>query len=358
MRQDPPPKRPDWLDEPYRPAAPPPPGDPAPAPLTIDDQHRPLSAESWTAERRSTLEKLWKEFLGEITRRTAPPRVEVLETEGVEGIRRSRIRYESEPGLPVEAYLLRPDGPGSGRPAAVVLHSTIAYTIRQPAGLEGPEDKWIGLHLAKRGYVAICPRCFLWEYGSPDDLAKAVDWLKARHPHVKGMAKMLHDARVALDIVADQPDVDPGRIGTIGHSLGAKEALYLSAFDPRVKAAIFSEGGIGLNLSNWEAPWYLGDTIRRPGFGLDHAQILALSAPRPFLIIGGESADGDRSWPYVEAARPLWELLGSPDSVALFNHRRGHAYPPEARARAEQWLDWFLRKTPEAASRAGPNQRI
>jgi dienelactone hydrolase len=191
--------------------------------------------------------------------------------------------------------------------------------------------------------VAFCPRCFLWQYGEPGRLATAVDWLRRHHPGVTGMAKMLFDARRAVDLVASQPDVARDRIGAIGHSLGAKEALYLAAFDPRVRATVASEGGIGLTYSNWEAPWYLGEAIRRPGFGLDHGQVLALAAPRAFLLVGGDSADGAASWPYVAAALPVWSLTGAPDSVGLFNHRQGHAFPPIAQDRTRQWLDWFLR---------------
>ena len=168
-------------------------------------------------------------------------------------------------GLAVEGYLLRPDRPGRGRPGVVVLHSTADWTIRQPAGLEGPADLHIGLQLARRGYVAICPRCFLWEYRRGGKLETAVDWLRARHPGVTGMAKMLYDASRAVDLLAAMEDVDARRIGAIGHSLGAKEVLYLAAFDERVRAAVSSEGGIGLTYSNWDAPWYLGEAIRRPG---------------------------------------------------------------------------------------------
>src|SRR5262249_60029602 len=100
------------------------------------------------------------------------------------------------------------------------------YTIRQPAGLEGPSDKHIGLHLARRDYVAFCPRCFLWQYAEPKRLPTAVDWLRRRHPGVTGMAKMLLDARRAGDLLASQPDVSPVRLGSIGPSLGAKEVLY------------------------------------------------------------------------------------------------------------------------------------
>jgi pimeloyl-ACP methyl ester carboxylesterase len=157
------------------------------------------------------------------------------------------------------------------------------------------------------------------------------------------MEKMRFDAVRALDALEAQPGVDRKRLGAIGHSLGAKEVLYLAAFDPRVRAAVSSEGGIGMAYSNWDAPWYLGEAIRRPGFALDHAQVLALCAPRAFLLIGGESADGDWSWPYIEAVMPVWRLAGAPEAVGLVNHRAGHAFPEIAQRRAYEWLDWFLR---------------
>lgn len=322
-----------------------------PAPLLFDAEHRPIvDREGWDA-RRSELRRRWRQQIGRIDVPVAAPVLETLErdivpaAEGGAEVERSLVRYEAEPGLPVEAYLLRPSGdrPPRGAPGVVVFHSTVDHTIRQPAGLEGEPDKHIGLQLARRGYVAICPRNFLWQYSRPGTIEEAVDWLAARHPGVSGMAKMLFDGVRAVDALAALPDVDPKRIGAIGHSLGAKEVLYLSAFDDRVRASVSSEGGIGLTYSNWEAPWYLGEAIQRPGFPMDHGEVLALSAPRAFLLIGGDSADGAWSWPYVEAALPVWSLLGQPKAVGLLNHRQGHAYPPEARRTAEAWLDRVLR---------------
>jgi dienelactone hydrolase len=336
-------KRPDWLDEVRQAPAEVPASATTPAPLLFDDEHRPIQTpEGWQA-RRDVLSRKWRDFLGEIRGPRAVTGVEVLEEDRRDGVVRQHLRYESEPGLPVEGYLLRPEGPGRDRPGVVVLHSTVDYTIRQPAGLEGPGDKHIGLHLARRGYVAFCPRCFLWQYAGAKRLVAAVDWLSRRHPGVTGMAKMLFDARRAVDLVASQPDVGRDRLGAIGHSLGAKEALYLAAFDDRIRAAVSSEGGIGLTYSNWDAPWYLGEAIRRPGFGLDHGQVLALAAPRAFLLIGGDSADGAASWPYIAAALPVRSQAAAPDAVGLFNHRQGHAFPAVAQERSYQWLDWFLR---------------
>jgi dienelactone hydrolase len=335
--------KPSWLPEIQQPPAMVPAKATRPAPLLFDGEHRPIATREAWEKRRQELVDRWRAFLGTIERPRNVPALTVLEEDRPPGgVVRQLVRYEAEPGLPIEGYLLRPEAAGSGRPGAVVLHSTVNYSIRQPAGLEGPANLHIGLHLARRGYVAFCPRCFEWQYGQPGRYLEAVDWLHRQHPGVTGMEKMLFDAIRAVDIVAGQADVDRNRIGSIGHSLGAKEVLYLSAFDTRVRATVSCEGGIGMTYSNWDAPWYLGEAIKRPGFELDHGQVLALSSPRAFLLIGGESADGDWSWPYIEAAMPVWALTGAPEAVGLYNHRQGHAFPAVAQARAYEWLDWFL----------------
>ncbi|HEX6985066.1 MAG TPA: sialidase, partial [Planctomycetaceae bacterium] len=144
------------------------------------------------------------------------------------------------------------------------------------------------------------------------------------------------------------PDVDSDRIGAIGHSLGAKEVLYLMAFDDRVKAGVASEGGVGLTFTNWDAPWYLGPEARDPAFPRDHHELLALAAPRPLLILAGESgpgaADGDRTWPYVAAAREVYRLYGEPARLGLLNHRQGHRLSPETAEKAFEWLEAYLRR--------------
>jgi hypothetical protein len=152
------------------------------------------------------------------------------------------------------------------------------------------------------------------------------------------MAKMLYDGRRALDVLAAMPEVDPQRLGAAGHSLGAKEALYLAAFDQRVKAAVASEGGIGVEFSNWDAPWYLGT---RP-VGHDHHELLALVAPRAFLLIGGQSADGARSWPFIATALEVYRMHGQPCRIGLFNHGQGHTIPAAAEGRAYEWLQTYV----------------
>lgn len=310
--------------------------------LSREDGRRVESLSDWLV-RREAIRRWWSDFLGPLeVGRGAPPVFEILEEDRLAGVVRQHIRYAVEPDEPVEAYLLKPLAVAAPCPGLIALHSTVAQTIRQPAGLEGEPEKAFGLWAAQRGWVAICPRCYLWS-GRPVNRYRR-HWRRfaLRHPRAKGMAKMLHDAQVALDLLETLPEVDPRRLGAIGHSLGAKEVLYLAALDERVRAAVSSEGGIGLRFSNWHAPWYLGRSIRRRGFAHDHHELLALVAPRAFLLVGGDSADGARSWPYLESVLPIYRLYGNHLPVGLLNHERGHLVPSEALVRAGQWLNAFL----------------
>lgn len=312
--------------------------------LVAEDGRRITSVESWQ-ERRKELEKWWLDFLGPMPAERdsgKPPTVTIVEEDRPEGVVRQLVRYEVEPGLETEAYLLRPAKAPARMPGVVVFHSTVDHSIRQPAGVEGAAEKAFGLSLARKGCVTFCPRNFLWPETGRIAAQQETDRFLNRAPRSKGMAKMLFDALVATDILADQPDVDPKRLGAVGHSLGAKEVLYLAAFDPRIKCTVSSEGGIGTRFSNWDAPWYLGPTIKEPSFTHEHHELLALAAPRPFLLVGGNSADGDQGWPFVAAALPVYELFGKPAKLGQFNHGKGHAVPPEAETRIEEWLLAYL----------------
>ncbi|HPC61329.1 MAG TPA: dienelactone hydrolase, partial [Verrucomicrobiota bacterium] len=114
-------------------------------------------------------------------------------------------------------------------------------------------------------------------------------------------------------------------------------------FDPRYQAGVSSEGGIGLRFSNWDAVWYLGPQIRKADFKLENHTVLALVAPRPFLLIGGDSADSDRSLAFLDAVRPVYDLWDAGNRLQWLNHRQGHRYPAEARAAAEAFLDQYLK---------------
>lgn len=363
-----------WLAELQRPPMSPDRRAAALQPLLMAADGPITTLEGWQ-RRRADIRQAWVDFLKPLDLPRKPPPLNVLAEDRVPGTYgngaciRQIVAYESEPGEMVQGCLIRPVVPTAKRAGVVVLHPTIASTIREPAGFEGDRYGAFGLRLAQRGFVTFSPRCFLWPNSdvllepTPESERRrpppAVDWddrnrsvaeLEKRHPGTKGIAKMLWDGSRGLDVLASLSEVDADRMGAIGHSLGAKETLYLAAFDERVRAAVFSEGGIGLHYSNWDAAWYVGPDVNRPDFGHDHHELLALVAPRAILLVAGESGgpnpravdDGDRSWPFVEAVLPVYRLYGGAARFGLLNHRQGHIVPPQAAERIDQWLRTYL----------------
>lgn len=312
----------------------------------------------WKTE-RARLRAAWLEFLGPMPAERPPVKLQILKTEEPRSpelgdLQRQLVRYDSEAGLPVEAWIVRPRGSSLETPAAkakaglVALHPTNVATIDEIAGVVGKPERHLAVRLARRGFTVVCPRCFLWQ--NAKDYTQAVNDFKTRHPQTRGMHKMLWDAQRGLDVLLGLNEVDPARIGALGHSLGAKETLYLAAFDDRIAAAVSSEGGIGFNSTNWDAPWYLGSDFQAQAGSLNHHQLVGLIAPRPFLLLGGETgsgaADGDRSWPYLAAALPVYRLYkdnpNEPVALGLYNHREGHTVSDKSFSRLAEWLETYL----------------
>ena len=313
-------------------------------PLLVNDQQQPITTREQWDQARKKIRAAWMKFLGPMPTERPPVKLEVLKEDRPEGCLRQLVRYLAEADEPVEGYLLRPAKESTKkRSAMVALHQTSKANIEEIAGLVGSADQHLALQLCQDGHVVFCPRCYLWETPQHNiDVKVTVERFKKRHPDTLGMHKMLFDAQRAIDVLVSLPDVDPQRIGAVGHSLGSKESFYLAAFDERIRTAVASEGGIGFNSTNWNAAWYLGKGIDAPDFPLDHHQVIALIAPRPFLILAGESgsgaADGDRSWPYVAGALPAYKLFGEPTRLGLLNHHQGHTIPPDVKIKLLEWL--------------------
>ena len=311
-------------------------------PLLTDANGNPIKTLAEWKKQRNIIKKRWQLYLGTLDPNPQKPKLNVLDEDVADGIIRQFVEYEGEPGIMVRGYLLKPEKTEYPLPAVVAMHSTSDGEMKYIAGVEEGHIVAFGYNLAKRGFVVFCPQNFLrwYENKSKSALAEVSKFTK-RHPDSRGMAKMLFDARRAVDVLESLEEVDSDHIGATGHSLGAKEVFYLGAFDDRIKAIVSNEGGIGIDFSNWDAVWYLGKEIHQ--FGHRHHEVLSLVAPTPFLLIGGDSADGEKSRPYIEAVRPVYELYGkSASTLQLFNHGTGHSVHPEAEKRTYEWLKKYL----------------
>jgi dienelactone hydrolase len=318
-------------------------------PLLVTPDGKPITTHAEWYKARDGLRAAWRERLGKDAEKPANLDTRIERVETLDGYTRQLVSFAAEGDDRMRAYLLIPARlkDGERRPAIVVFHPTTRDTLKEPVGLGQRADMALALQLTQRGYVTLSPECYILK--DPVGWAKGqATALEKRRPGWTGMAKMTFDAGRCIDYLETVAAVDKARIGCIGHSLGAKEVLYAMAFDPRYKVGVFNEGGIGLRMSNWTDAWYLTERMKPSIPALEHHQLLALIAPRPFLIMGGDDADGDASWPFVHAALPVYRLLGAGERVGVYNHKGKHSFPAEARELAYRWLDHWSAFTPSA----------
>jgi dienelactone hydrolase len=294
---------------------------------------------AWTG-RRKTLEAKWSRLLGSLDTKAPAPAAKLVEAISDPSYHGQLMYLQVEPDWWEKILIMMPPrAPGRRLPVVIVPF----YDVDTPAGrdLGGrsfvPASVRSFAYLAVRqGCIAVAIRWFGESYG--ESYTEAVANLLLRHPRATGLGKWVWDARRLLDYLATRPEVDPTRVAIMGHSLGGKMALYAAAFDPRIRAAVASEPGIGLKFSNYDSYWYLTGAVPRMDQSTDQHELLALIAPRPFLLLGGDQFDTARSWHYINAARQVYELYGRPRDIGYFNHHQGHSPTPEAVTRSMDWL--------------------
>ncbi len=296
------------------------------APLLADARGRPVKNLAQWKKQRNIIRDRWADYLGILDPNPKIPVLKVLKEERDRGVIRKLVEYEGEPGIQVTGYLLHPEKITGKLPGIVAMHSTSDNRMQFIAGVEEGHIMPFGFRFAQLGYIVFCPQCFLWHNKGDLTYAEVTKRFQERHPGSKGMAKMLFDAQRAVDVLVSLEETDPERIGATGHSLGAKEVLYLGAFDDRVKVIVSNEGGIGIGFSNWDDIWYLGKEIHE--FGHQQHEVLALAAPRPFLLIGGGDADGQKSLPYIEAVTAGLQVIRqrSGDTRSLQSRNRAFSH--------------------------------
>jgi dienelactone hydrolase len=169
--------------------------------------------------------------------------VEVTEQEDCGQFIRETVAYNVESGDRVSAYVCIPKGRSEPTPAIYCHHQhagNFELGKSEVVGLAGDPDQAYAKELAERGFITFSPDAIAFEernWNSPD----SSEYFELSTRLVQGktlMAKVLHDVSVGLDYLTSRPDVLESKIGFIGHSYGGRMALWVPAFDERVKASV------------------------------------------------------------------------------------------------------------------------
>lgn len=287
--------------------------------------------------------------MGELPKMKRPP-VEVVrhESEDLPRFTRAKIKYLSEEGDYVPAYLLKPKKLKRRAPAMLCLHQTIRIGKAEPAGLGGAANLHYAKELAERGYVCIAPD---YPYLGENDF----------DPYQRGYdscaMKGVWNHMRAVDLLQSLPEVDPNRIGSIGHSLGGHNTLFVAAFDQRIKAMVTSCGFTSFkkyyngDLTGWAGKRYMPLIAEK--YGKDPARIpfdiegiLVALAPRPLFInapLHDSNFEVSGVRDCVDAAAPIYEkVFRAKERLVAVYPDAGHDLPPEVRNQAYRFLDRWL----------------
>jgi dienelactone hydrolase len=133
------------------------------------------------------------------------------------------------------------------------------------------------------------------------------------------------DLRRSVDYAESRPDLDTGRLGFYGFSWGARLGPLMIALEPRIQASVLYVAGLKFVEQMPEAdPFHFAPRVETPT-----------------LMLSGRL---DHFFPLETSARPLFELLGAPDSLKRHViEDGGHAVPQERLiSETVTWFDRFL----------------
>ncbi len=327
--------------------------------LTYQDANgetRPVkSAKDW-AKRREQILAGMQEAMGKLPDRSHLPAFDakVLARQTGNGFERQTISFVAEKGDRITAYLYLPLSRKTDdrRPAMLALHPTGPQGKGIVAG-EGPlANREYGQELAKRGYVVICP-----DYPSFGDAA-AYDFNADNYE--SGTMKGIFNHMRCVDYLISREEVDPDRIGVIGHSLGGHNALFVAAFDPRIKAIVSSCGWTpfhdyyGGKIAGWTSDRYM--PLLKTKYSLDpdkvpfdFYEVVAAMAPRPFFSnspLHDSNFDVNGVKKTEPKAREIYKLLGAPDNLVFRYPDCEHDFPTPVRNEVYAFLDRHFKFSP------------
>lgn len=306
----------------------------------------------WPKRRQEILD-FWHSTLGPWPSLLEKPKLQIGETTYRNSLKQSKVRVEVAPRQFTDGILLRPQGERR-LPAVFVPY----YEPETSVGQSDNTNRDFGYQLARRGFVTL-------SIGSPGGDSRKPELGEARCQPLSFLAYVAANCHTVL---AQLPEVDPERIGIVGHSYGSKWSMFASCLYEKYACAAWCDGGIVFdetrpNVNYWE-PWYLGwdsalgEAQRKPGViksdnprtgayktlmetGHDLHELHALMPPRPFFVSGG-SEDPKERWEALQSTVIVNQLLGYTNRVAMHN-RPGHTPTAESNDHIYGFFEHFLK---------------
>jgi fermentation-respiration switch protein FrsA (DUF1100 family) len=320
--------------------------------IDAEGREQPIRTPADWAKRRAHILASMQQVMGPLPAdsRKVPPEVKVEEEVQTEKLVRRKLTFAVEKGDRLPAYLFLPRERPGKLPAVLCLHPTHRELGKGvAAGLGGKDDRHYAVHLAERGYVALAP-----DY--PNMGEYRFDAYK--HGYASTTMKAIWNHMRCVDLLQSLPEVDPERIGVLGHSLGGHNSMFVAVFDERIQCIVSNCGFCSFptymkgDLKGWAHDGYMPRLrtvydLKPAKVPFDFTEVTAALAPRAFLAsapLRDHNFDAQGVKDCIAAARPVYELLGARDRLAANYPDCDHNFPDEVRRTAYDWLDRWLKK--------------
>jgi dienelactone hydrolase len=313
-------------------------------------------------------------YLQVIDRPRAALQPELAELPAVEGLTKWHFWISADATERVPGYLVLPDsGKFSGRrPVVIALHGT-------GGSKDSGEIATIVMRAARAGFIGVAidgrfhgertqARTGAAEYNAA--ITRAFKTGEG-HPFYYDTT---WDVMRLVDYLETRKDVDPARIGLTGISKGGIEAYLTAAAEPRIAATVAYIGVQGFKWALDNGQWRARIATIQSGFNgaaaaagkspdsvdfvrefyarvvpgidgqFDGPAMLPLIAPRPLLVVNGDS---DANTPVagvrlaVNAARPAYVAANADEKLKLIiQENTAHRVNPES---VDAGIAWFVR---------------
>jgi len=305
---------------------------------------------------------------------------------------RRKAYFNSAPGCRIPAYLLVPKGLKAPAPGIVVLHDhgamfywgkdkAVEHKDTNPVLERFVKDHYgapLASTLARRGYVTlVIDSLFFGERGYkagekagfaerlarfPEGSQEYIDEYNncafeiqsdlARAFFLAGwtfMGARMWDDIASVGFLSAQPEVNPGKIGCVGLSMGGYRSGWLAVMDDRIQCAVMAGAMqryremMKHRLPNVEWLWTV------PGlYGImDFDDVISLRAPKPLMAIHGK-----RDWLFtpeltgekaIEKVKAVYEKAGAKQNFKYEYYNEPHLFSKEMQKSAFAWMDYHLK---------------
>ncbi len=319
----------------------------------------PEDAATWQARRPEVLQTVLAS-LGDLPPRPSRPRARLVSRELRDGYAVEVVALDNGVDGEVTALLLIPERRQTPAPAVLWLHSSTPDKTQVLMPHTNGGSVPLGEALVRSGYVVLAPDAY-W-HGNRVGTGPAGP-LETGRAEQESLFKLhlwfgrtlwgmfVRDDQIALDYLCSRPEVDAGRIGATGMSMGSTRAWWLAAVDARVTATVAIacltryQNLIAHGELRQHGIYYFVQALLQH---FDTEGVLALIAPRPFLALTGEldagsPADGVRELDTQVSA--VYAALGAPERFrSVLYPDTGHTVTPQMRTELLAWFQRWLMK--------------